>query len=157
MNFGRDRPDAADRAVAARPSMMCSVEPLSSAACTTSNVHSGCAMTLPPGYCLRNASICATVKRVWTEQWPFHRISFACFTSSGVSPPPISLGSQTTISSSGTPILYAVLRPRCWSGSITSFSPRAQAHCMTAAALVDVQTMPPWDPTKALMAADELM
>ena len=57
--------------------MMCSVEPLTSAAWTTSNVHSGCAMTLPPGYFLRKASICATVKRVCTEQWPFHRISFA--------------------------------------------------------------------------------
>ena len=57
--------------------MMYSVEPLSSAAWTTSNVHSGCATTLPPGYFLRNASICGTVKRVCTEQWPFHRISFA--------------------------------------------------------------------------------
>ncbi len=50
-------------------------------------------------------SICRTVKRVWTEQWPFHRMMRARFTASGSSPPQISFGSHTTISSSGTPIL----------------------------------------------------
>ena len=94
-------------------SMMRSVEPLSSAACTTSNVHSGCAITLPWGCCFRKASICCTVKRVWTEQCPFHSRSFACSTIAGVSPPWISLGSHTAIRSSGIPILKSVLRPRC--------------------------------------------
>ena len=75
VDLGRHRPGAAGRALRGPSSMMYSVEPLTSAACTTSNVHSGCATTLPVGYCFRNASICATVKRVWTEQWPFHRIS----------------------------------------------------------------------------------
>ena len=50
-------------------------------------------------------SICRTVKRVCTEQWPFQRMMRARFTASGSSPPQISFGSQTTISSSGTPIL----------------------------------------------------
>ena len=45
-------------------------------------------MTLPSGYFFRKASICATVKRVWTEQWPFHRISFAFLTCSGVEAAP---------------------------------------------------------------------
>ena len=40
-------------------------------------------------------------------------------------------------------------------GSMTSFSPRSHAHVITAAALVDVQTMPPCSPQKALMAADD--
>ena len=51
----------------------------------------------------------------------------------------------------------AVLRPRCWSGSISSFSPRSQAHVMTLAALLEVQTVPPCSPQKPLMAAVELM
>ena len=59
--------------------------------------------------------------------------------------------------SSGTPIFQPVLRPRCWSGSIMIFSPRSQAHVITAAALVDVQTTPPWAPTNAFTSADELM
>ena len=58
-------------------------------------------------------SICRTVKRVCTEQWPFQRMIRARVTASGSSPPQISFGSQTTIWSSGTPSLYAVFRPRC--------------------------------------------
>ena len=57
--------------------MMYSVEPLSSAACTTSHGTSGCTMTRTPGCCSRMRAICATVKRSWTEQCPFHRIIFA--------------------------------------------------------------------------------
>ena len=56
---------------------MYSVEPLSSAACTTSNGTSGCTITLMPGCSARTFSICFAVKRTCTEQWPFHRISFA--------------------------------------------------------------------------------
>ena len=57
------------------------------------------------GYCFRNASICATVKRVWTEQCPFHRISFALRDLLRRQPAPSSFGSHTTMRSSGTPIL----------------------------------------------------
>src|SRR3954467_8922942 len=78
-------------------------------------------------------------------------------TASGVRPPHSSFGSQTTISSSGTPILKAVLRPRCWSGRNRIFSPRSHAHFNVAAAFDDVQTTPPRSPTKDLIAADELM
>ena len=56
---------------------MYSVEPLSSAACSTSNGTSGCTITLMPGCSARTFSICFAVKRTCTEQWPFHRISFA--------------------------------------------------------------------------------
>ena len=62
-------------------------------------------MTLPSGYFARKASICCVVKRVWTEQWPFHRINFAFLACSGFRSPYISFGSHTTIWSSGTPIL----------------------------------------------------
>ena len=86
--------------------MMYSVLPLSSAACTTSHGTSGWTITRMPGCCLRTLSICSTVKRVWTEQWPFHRIIFARFDLlDGSRPPKISFGSHTTISSSGMPIL----------------------------------------------------
>ena len=62
--------------------MMYSVEPLSSAACTTSHGTSGCTMTRTPGCCSRMRAICATVKRSCTEQCPFHRIIFASSTCS---------------------------------------------------------------------------
>ena len=34
-------------------------------------------MTRMPGCCLRTLAICVTVKRVWTEQWPFQSSSRA--------------------------------------------------------------------------------
>jgi hypothetical protein len=43
---------------------------------------------------------------------------------SGVRPPISRSGSQTTISSSGMPILWPVQRPRCWSGKNSTFSRR---------------------------------
>ena len=76
---------------------MYSVEPLSSAACSTSNGTSGCTITLMPGCSARTFSICFAVKRTCTEQWPFHRISFAASSCSRVSPPNGSFGSHTTI------------------------------------------------------------
>ena len=63
---------------------MYSVDPLSSAACTTSNGTSGCTMTRMPGCCSRRRAICCTVNRVWTEQCPFHSSSFAASRLSGV-------------------------------------------------------------------------
>src|SRR6266850_3346873 len=93
--------------------MMYSVLPLSSAACTTSHGTSGWTITRTPGCCVRTLAICAALKRTWTEQCPFHRIMRARFSASGSTPPKISCGSHTTISSSGMPILYAVFRPRC--------------------------------------------
>ena len=60
-----------------------------------------------------------------------------------------------------------VLRPRCWSGKKSTLSPPPDAptdslpprsaHSSTARALVDVQTAPPWRPTKALRAAELFM
>ena len=67
MPIAQTEPGALSRTVR----RMYSVEPLSSAAWTTSQVHSGWTMTRMPGCCLRTFSICFTVKRVWTEQWPF--------------------------------------------------------------------------------------
>src|SRR5262245_16096067 len=81
----------------------------------------------------------------------------ARLTCSGSRPPQISFGSQTTMSSSGTPILYAVLRPRCWSGRNSTFSPRAHAHLSVAAAFDEVQTTPPRSPQNAFIDAAELI
>ncbi len=58
--------------------MMCSVDPQSSAACTTSNVHSGMHDDLARRMRRRGTARSAPrVKRVCTLQWPFHRISRA--------------------------------------------------------------------------------
>ncbi len=56
---------------------MYAVEPVPSAASTTCIEHSGCTITLTPGYALRARSTCSTVKRWCTEQKPFHRIILA--------------------------------------------------------------------------------
>ena len=57
-----------------------------------------------------------------------------------------------------------VLRPRCWSGKKSTFSPPAppsacgrNAHSSTARALVEVHTAPPLRPTNAFSAAEEFM
>ena len=72
--------------------------------------------------------------------------------------PPSGLrGFHIGICSSGTPIAFAVLRPRCWSGKNSTRRPRSNAHSSTVRAFDDVQTMPPWRPTKPLIAADEFM
>ena len=68
---------------------------------------------------------------------------------SASSPPQSSCGSQTTMLSSGTTILYAVLRPRCWSGRNSTRSPRSHAQRSVAPQFVDVHTMPPRSPTKS--------
>ena len=59
--------------------------------------------------------------------------------------------------SSGTPIAAPVLRPRCWSGKKSTFSPRSKAHSSTAGALLEVQTMPPCLPQNAFSDAAEFM
>ena len=124
--------------------MMCSVEPLTSAAWTTSNVHSGCAMTLPSGYFFRNASICCTVKRVWTEQCPFHRISLACLTCSGVEAAPDLVRIPDDHLVERHAHLVGGVAARDAGPAASAASRRAPTPtCMTAAALVDVQTMPP--------------
>ncbi len=105
VDLGADGEDRILAALSRTVFRMYSVEPLSSAAWTTSHVHSGWTITRMPGCCLRTFSICFAVKRVWTEQWPFHRIIFAALASDGSRPPQSSFGSHTTISSSGTPIL----------------------------------------------------
>src|SRR5205814_1080610 len=51
----------------------------------------------------------------------------------------------------------AVLRPRCWSGRNSTFSPLPSAHSSARLALDDVQTTPPRRPTKPLMSAEEFM
>ena len=51
----------------------------------------------------------------------------------------------------------AVLRPRCWSGKNSTRDFWRKAQSITARALDDVQTAPPWRPTKALRAAVEFM
>ena len=45
------------------------------------------------------------MKRVWTEQWPFHSSMRAFLIVSASRPPNGSCGSHTGIRSSGTPIL----------------------------------------------------
>ena len=57
--------------------MMNSVEPTKSAAVTTSCLHSGCTRTLTPGMRSRTSTTDSSAKRPCTEQWPFHRITFA--------------------------------------------------------------------------------
>ena len=54
--------------------MMYSVEPESSAACTTSQRHFRMHDDADAGMLRAHVSICRTVKRVCTEQWPFHRM-----------------------------------------------------------------------------------
>ena len=51
----------------------------------------------------------------------------------------------------------AVLRPRCWSGRKSTFSPCSKAQSRARLALEEVQTMPPCLPQKALMSAEEFM
>ncbi len=51
----------------------------------------------------------------------------------------------------------AVLRPRCWSGRNSTFSPCSKAHSRAFFALDDVQIVPPCLPVKALMSAEEFM
>ena len=114
-------------------------------------------MTRTPGCALRTASICCAVKRTCTEQWPFHRMRRAFSTASRVRPPNGSNGSHTTISSSGTPIFQAVLRPRCWSGRNRIFSRCDQPHLSEASAFDEVQMVPPRSPTNDLIDAAELM
>ena len=138
--------------------MMKSVEPHSSAACTTSNVHSGWTMTLPAGCVLRNCSICLTVKRVWTLQWPFHRISRARCSASRLRPPN---------GRSGSHIDHLVERHAHPERGVAAevlvgqhqqlLGPIPRPRHDASRALLDVQTMPPCSPQKALMAAVELM
>ena len=78
---------------------MYSVEPLSSAACTHVERHFGMHDHADAGMLARApVSICFAVKRTCTEQWPFHRISFARVELRRASRPPNgSCGSHTTI------------------------------------------------------------
>ena len=55
------------------------------------------------------------------------------------------------------PSLFALFRPRCWSGKNSTRSPRSNAHCSTAVALDDVHTAPPFRPTNAFSDAVEFM
>ena len=72
-------------------------------------------------------------------------------------PPSALFGFHIGMRSSGTPIAFAVLRPRCWSGKNSTRCPRSNAHSSTVAAFDDVQTMPPCSPQNPLSAADEFM
>ena len=133
------------------------MEPAASAASTTGIGHSGCTITLQPGYCARACSICATLKRLCTEQNPCHKITFASRSSVSVLPPRGLRGFHIGICSSGTPMALAVLRPRCWSGKNSTRWPRSKAHSSTVAAFEEVQTIPPRSPQKPLSAAEEFM
>jgi hypothetical protein len=55
------------------------------------------------------------------------------------------------------PLLKPVQRPRCWSGKNSTFSRWAKAQSRMVGALVEVHTMPPCSPQKALRSAAELM
>src|SRR5665647_248371 len=149
---------------AAIVSMILSVEPTASAACTTSYWHSGWTITCTPGIVARAASIASRENRPCTEQCPRHRMTRAVRTCSRVSPPAGLCGSNTTQSCSEKPSSpTAVLRPRCWSGRNStlpapSAPPRwSKAHCKAVPALPEVQIVPPWRPVNALMAAEEFM
>ena len=152
------RPRRCRRALSRTAFRMYSVEPLSSAACTTSNGTSGCTMTRMPGCCSRTSAICFAVKRVWTEQWPFHSSSRAARRL---------LGRDAAADLVRIPHhhLRRAARPSCRrccgpgaDRAGTGSARRAPTPTSsTARALPDVQTMPPCSPTKALMAADELM
>src|SRR5437588_791560 len=137
--------------------MMESVEPTWSASSTTSWAHSGWTTTWTPGCSARAASTCETRKRWCTEQWPFQSRKVASLASRSSRPPNSRLGSHTRMSPGPNPSWYAVLRPRCWSGKNSSFSPRSRAHAITARALDEVHTAPPWRPTNAFTAALEFI
>ncbi len=136
---------------------MYSVEPAPSAASTTAAGHSGCTITRTPGCAARACSIWATVKRLCTEQNPFHKMTRASRNASAELPPSGRCGRHSGISASLTPIAFAVLRPRCWSGKNTTRWPRANAHSSTVRAFEEVHTMPPLRPQNALIAAEEFM
>ncbi len=72
-------------------------------------------------------------------------------------PPSALRGFHIGMSSVGTPIALAVLRPRCWSGKNSTRCPRSKAHSSTVFAFEEVQTMPPRSPQNALSAAEEFM
>jgi len=134
------------------------VEPTRSALSTTSIEHSGCTRIFTPGRPARIASTCSGLNIACTLQCPCQRITRArSIRSRGLPPSAGSCGFQRAISSSGMPIPRAVLRPRCWSGKKSTRFVRAKAQSSTARALLDVQTMPPWRPQKALRLAAELM
>ena len=98
------------------------------------------------------------MKRRCTEQKPCQRITRDVLELGGRSLPPSGLrGFHIGICSSVTPIAFAVLRPRCWSGKNSTRRPRSNAHSSTVCAFEDVHTMPPWRPTKPLIAAEEFM
>ena len=65
--------------------------------------------------------------------------------------------SHSAMWSSGTPIAWAVLRPRCWSGKKNTRGFLDHAHSSTERALEDVHTRPPRAPQNALSAAVEFM
>ena len=145
VNLRRDRPDRCPAGLFFTASMMNSVDPLRSAAWTTSSVHSGCAMTLPSGYFFRKASICATLKRVWTEQCPFHSSSFASMRLLAASDRRRPRADPTRPSDrAARPSSRRCCVRDAGRAASSIFSPRSQAHFITAAALVDVQTTPPW-------------
>ena len=140
--------------------MMNSVDPTRSALSTTSWTHSGCTRIWTPGIVARSSSTTAGENRPCTEQWPRHRIIRASRSCSAVSPPSGSSGFQTTQSSSERPSCStAVLRPRCWSGRNRTLASGfwSNAHSSAVSALLEVQTVPPWRPTNALMSALEFM
>ena len=140
-------------------SMMNSVEPVRSAARTTSNGHSGWTSTRTAGSAARTSSTWVFVNLVCTEQNPRHstrRVAASCargFAASRSS----ARQSHSAIASSGTPIAKAVLRPRCWSGKKNTRGFLSHAHSSTARAFEEVHTSPPRAPQKALSAAVEFM
>ena len=85
-------------------------------------------------------------------------MTFASRSCWSVSPPFGLCGLNTTQSSSESPrSSTAVLRPRCWSGRNSTFSPWAKAHSSARLAFDDVQTVPPCRPVNDLIAAVEFM
>ena len=128
------------------------------------SAHSGWTTTIPSGCSARKAATCSGRKRWWTEQWPFQSRKVALLTSASDRPPMSSRGFQTAHvvvgvahGQAGVAAQVLVREEQDLLAAGAAFGPGRNAHSSTARALVDVQTAPPWRPTKAFSAAEEFM
>ena len=144
---------------AATARMMASVEPMTSPSSTTSWAHSGWTMTIPSGCSARKASTCAGRKRWWTEQWPFHSSSVDSLTSRSLEAAQGQAGVPDPHVVGAVAELEAGVAPEVLVGEEEDAGRPAgsRAQVSTARALDEVQTAPPWRPTKAFRAAAEFM
>ena len=140
--------------------MIFSVEPIWSAASTTSCWHSGWTITLTPG--IRRADLgrhCRRVNRPCTEQWPSTRSSWLgerVRVDAAVGPARVPdhavVQAQAKLEHGGVPAQVLVGQEQHLRSPLA-----ASAQSSARLALDDVQTVPPCRPVNALMSAEEFM